>query len=100
VWGEISELSGEVLGADFESVARFWVADNKNKALNVCSVAELCAIWKLRNECYFQGTRWEGARLEEWAHDLEMRSGRPPRLMWRDDNHDVTQLRSHVGSDA
>jgi hypothetical protein len=124
VWGEISELSDKVLGADFESVARFWVADNKHKALNVCAAAVLWAIWKLRNECCFQGTRWEGvqvllrkigrmirdwrllnkpevaARLEEWARDLEMRSGRPPRLVWRDENHVVTLLGSAVGSDG
>jgi hypothetical protein len=94
--GGISEVSAKVLGADFESVARFWVADNKHKALNVCSAAVLWVIWKLRNECCFQGARWEGVqvllrkiarmirdwsilnkqevvvRLEEWMRDMEI----------------------------
>jgi hypothetical protein len=44
VWNEIAEISGKVIGADFESVARFWVADKKCKVLNVCSAADLWAI--------------------------------------------------------
>jgi hypothetical protein len=52
-----------MLGVDFESVARFWVADKKHKVLNVCSEAVLWAIWKLRIECCFQGTRWEGVHV-------------------------------------
>jgi hypothetical protein len=60
---EIAEISGKCLGADFESVARFWVADKKYKVLNVCSTAVLWAIWKLRNEFCFQGIRWEGVHI-------------------------------------
>jgi hypothetical protein len=29
VWIEIAEISGKGIGADFESVARLWVADKK-----------------------------------------------------------------------
>jgi hypothetical protein len=39
------------------------VADKKHKVLNVCSEAVLWAIWKLRIECCFQGTRWEGVHV-------------------------------------
>jgi hypothetical protein len=38
---EIAEISGKSLGADFESVVRFWVADKKYKVLNICSTAVL-----------------------------------------------------------
>jgi hypothetical protein len=106
VWNEIAEISGKVIGADFESVARFWVADKKCKVLNVCSAAAFWAIWKLRNEFCFQGEKWSGAHillrriarmlrdwrllnkaeaagtLEAWVQELEARSCRPPRLMW------------------
>jgi hypothetical protein len=34
--------------------------------------------------------------LEEWARDLEMRSGRPPRLTWRDEDLNETSLGSAV----
>jgi hypothetical protein len=37
IWGVITEISGKVIGTDFQSVARFWVADKKIKVLNVCS---------------------------------------------------------------
>jgi hypothetical protein len=87
-------------------VARLWVADKKYKVLNVCSAAALWAIWKLRNEFYFQGANWSGVQvllrkitrmlrdwrllnkseaaaiLEAWAQELESRSCRPPRLGW------------------
>jgi Zn-finger protein len=33
VWNEIAEISGKVIGADFESVARFWVADKKMQSV-------------------------------------------------------------------
>jgi hypothetical protein len=53
VWIEIAEISGKGIGADFESVARLWVADKKYKMLNICSAVALWAIWKLRIEFCF-----------------------------------------------
>jgi hypothetical protein len=44
VWKEIAEISGKCLGADFESVAKIWVADKKYKMLNACSTVALWAI--------------------------------------------------------
>jgi hypothetical protein len=44
VWSEIAEISGKEIGTDFESVARWLVADKKYKVLNVCSAAALWAI--------------------------------------------------------
>jgi hypothetical protein len=63
VWNEIAEISGKLIRADFESVAKCWVADKRNKVLNVCSAAALWAIWKLRNELCFQGTKWSGVHI-------------------------------------
>jgi hypothetical protein len=36
------------------------------------------------------------AQVEEWARDLEMRSGRPPRLTWCNENCGVMSLESVV----
>jgi hypothetical protein len=63
VWSEIAEISGKEIGTDFESVAISWVADKKYRMLNVCSAAALWAIWKLRNEFFFQGTIWSGVQV-------------------------------------
>jgi hypothetical protein len=63
VWSEIAEISGKEIGTDFKSVAISWVADKKYKMLNVCSAAALWAIWKLRNEFFFQGTIWSGVQV-------------------------------------
>ena len=35
IWPVISEMVGVEVGADFESVARWWLSNNKNAALNV-----------------------------------------------------------------
>jgi hypothetical protein len=63
VWNEIAEISGKEIGTDFESVARWWVADKQYKVLNVCSAAAFWAIWKLRNEFCFQGAVWSGVQV-------------------------------------
>ena len=62
VWPIISDLVGAQVGTDFESVARWWLSNNKNTALNVVCGVVLWAIWKLRNEMCFQGKVWPGVR--------------------------------------
>jgi hypothetical protein len=37
MWVVISEIVGKNVGTDFESVARWWLSDNKFKILNVCT---------------------------------------------------------------
>lgn len=60
VWSVISELLGQKLGDNFESIARFWIANRRHKLINIVSFAVLWSIWKLRNEIYFQGVMWSG----------------------------------------
>jgi hypothetical protein len=50
------------VGADFESVAKWWLCDRKCKILNVVTSAALWSIWKTRNAICFQGMRWTGMR--------------------------------------
>jgi hypothetical protein len=92
------------LGADFESVARFWMSKKKHRIVNICTAAALWALWKLRN--LFSGSKvdmcsgadeevsrmlrdWklvnrreDAEQLEMLASDLERRSFFPPRLCW------------------
>jgi hypothetical protein len=49
----VSDLLGFNLGCDFESVARFWLANKRHGLTNVISAAVLWSLWKLRNEIYF-----------------------------------------------
>jgi hypothetical protein len=60
VWSTISDLLGVCVGADFESVARWWLSNNKNSMINVVCTATLWSLWKLRNELCFQGKVWPG----------------------------------------
>jgi hypothetical protein len=60
LWQTISTLFGISIGSDFESVARWWISNNKNSVLNTVSSAVLWAIWSLRNDLCFQGRSWLG----------------------------------------
>jgi hypothetical protein len=55
-----TELFNVQVGADFESVARWWISNNKNDMLNLFTSATLWSIWSLRNELCFQGRSWLG----------------------------------------
>jgi hypothetical protein len=71
-WQMCADLSGKQLGADFESVAKFWLHDKKLKSLNVLTTTVFWTIWKFRNELCFQGRRWTGMKvlMGRWARTL------------------------------
>ena len=50
------------MGADFESVARWWLSNKKNSTLNITCTAALWSLWKLRNYMCFQGKTWPGVK--------------------------------------
>ena len=75
IWSEISILMDKEVGQDFESVARWWISNNKNEILNCVCAATLWVLWKLRNGLCFQGKCWRGVEpvlgsvarmLERW----------------------------------
>jgi len=102
----ISDVLGVRTGLDFESVARFWLADKRHKILNLVSSAVLWSMWKFRNEMCFQGSKWMGvkdllfkiarmlirwiplmqlelgARIQEMSVQLEVKVLSPPQLTW------------------
>jgi hypothetical protein len=106
MWQLCSEISGKQLGADFESVAKFWLQDKKIKCLNVFTTAVFWTVWKFRNEMCFQGRMWSGMKvlfgrcartirdwmlvqkpedvliLGGWLEQLEAAQTRPPALTW------------------
>jgi hypothetical protein len=49
----VKKLTGKQMGWDFESVAKFWVADKNHKSLHILTSAVLWTIWKFRNDPYF-----------------------------------------------
>jgi hypothetical protein len=103
----VSELLDLNLGCDFESVAHLWLANKRHELTNVISSAVLWSLWKLRNEIYFQGTKWTGmaklllkivrmlrrwipmfkqelgSQVETFASRLETLASLPPRIKWR-----------------
>lgn len=107
VWATVSGILGLELGNDFESIARFWIANKRHKLTNIISSAVLWSIWKLRNETCFQGAVWMGMKsillkivrmlrrwmvlfgqdvglqVEEFAGQLEFKASSPPRIQWR-----------------
>jgi len=57
-WSYISSEFDIDIGANFESVARFWLSNNKNSALNTTTSALLWCLWKHRNSMIFDNTMW------------------------------------------
>jgi hypothetical protein len=49
----VPEVCGRLLGIDFESIAKLWLHDKNLKAINICTITTLWAIWKFRNELCF-----------------------------------------------
>ena len=45
-------------GSDFESVAKFWIANKKHSALNTINDVVLWCLWKYRNSIIFNNTLW------------------------------------------
>ena len=41
IWSTISDIFGVPIGADFESVARWWISNNRNSVMNIFSSAML-----------------------------------------------------------
>ena len=58
IWAVISDFFAVTIGDSFESVARFWVSNTKNAALNSICAAVMWSIWKFRNDLTFNGVVW------------------------------------------
>ena len=63
LWKHMSSIFDIQIGSNFESVARWWVSNNKNSVLNTVCAALMWSIWKLRNEMCFQGKTWKDERV-------------------------------------
>ena len=48
-WEAVSNACGYALGADFESVDKWWLKNDNFADLNVMTAAAMWSIWKLRN---------------------------------------------------
>jgi hypothetical protein len=105
-WSVISEIIGFSIVSDFESMAKWWLREERYNDVNVLGVAVLWTIWKTRNGMYFQGVQWskmeklfgrcanvlrnwklvnketEAVKLETWAEMLETRSSNPFKIAW------------------
>ena len=62
LWNHISKIFELRIGFNFESIACWWVSNNKNSVLNTVGAALPWSIWKLRNEFCFQGKIWKDER--------------------------------------
>lgn len=123
VCGVISEFLNQVIGGDFESIARFWVAHKRHILTNAITSAVTWLLWKLRNEMCFQGVTWTSMKkvlmriarmirrwgplytvdvqlqVEECARRLEERASSPPQLQWTSEVTNVIRVGS-IGCSA
>ena len=68
----MAPIFGINLGADYESVARWWLSNNRNAIMNMTffgtimnmtCAALMWSIWKLRNDICFQGKAWRSEKV-------------------------------------
>jgi hypothetical protein len=62
IWDVVSDIFKLSNANSFESVARWWLSDNKNSVLNIFSSDTLWTLWSVRNEICFQELRWPGVK--------------------------------------
>ena len=58
IWKLVLEFFCIQIGRDYEAVARFWVSNSKNSALNSITSAALWCLWKSRNAIVFNNAIW------------------------------------------
>ena len=58
IWTFVFEHFAVCIGTSYESVARYWVSNSKNSALNSVCAAVLWNIWKFRNDLVFNSVSW------------------------------------------
>lgn len=66
VWSMISDLFKKPLGTNYDFVARFWVSNNKNSAINIVCTATMWCLWKFRNSMIFSNTIWSTIKQVGW----------------------------------
>ena len=59
----MAPIFGINLGADYESVARWWLSNNRNAIMNMTCAALMWSIWKFRNDICFQGKAWRSEKV-------------------------------------
>ena len=69
MWCHLSDNFDKDLGTDFESVARWWISNNKNVVLNIYCAALMWSTWKLRNDLSIQEKNGEARRIfcSDWS---------------------------------
>ena len=63
MWRHLSEIFDVNLGADYESVARWWLSNNRHAIMNMTCATLMWSIWKLRNDLCFQGKAWRSEKV-------------------------------------
>jgi hypothetical protein len=68
VWSCIAGLVKRDTGGNYEQVARLWISNESNGALNIISSAVIWNLWKMRNELHLiwkANMDWFSGNLKE-----------------------------------
>lgn len=58
IWPSVRTYFNNAIEYSYESLARLWISNNKNSALNTVSSAIVWCLWKYRNSMIFNNTKW------------------------------------------
>lgn len=71
VWCGISQILAVHIGADLESVAKWWICNNNHMVLNMVPTAVMWSLWKEMNDLCFERKNWIGVQVV-WRRITQM----------------------------
>jgi uncharacterized membrane protein len=81
IWSEIAAFFGKLIGANLDSLAHYWIANDNHAALNSICIAMLWSIWSLINDIIFNGVTWLSMKHIWW---IILRTTRTWRILFKE----------------
>jgi hypothetical protein len=96
IWISTSNFLNLQLGSDFESIAKYWLANKKHSVTNSICAAILWSIWKTRNAMIFDNQLWLCSKQVWW---LILKTIRKWKLIWKEEMLEkMDQFTQHISS--
>ena len=63
LWHIVSGILSTQLGGSLDNIGQFWLSNERNCIINMCTSAVCWSLWKLRNDMCFQRKMWKSMAM-------------------------------------